>query len=83
MLGKCANPSCNVPFRYLRGGKLFLVDLAPKPGDKVDGFDRHRPHRVTYFWLCDGCSSTMSVSVNHDGVAVVQPFQVAVGADHK
>ena len=79
MLGKCANPSCNVPFRYLRGGKLFLVDAAPgKPGDHVDGFDRHRPHRAKYFWLCDDCASTLSVAVSREGVAVVQPRERAL-----
>ncbi len=80
MLGKCANPSCHVPFRYLRGGKLYLVDLAPPKPDNVDPFDRHRPHRTTYFWLCDGCAATMSVAVNQDGVAVVQPIARAVTA---
>ncbi len=81
MLEKCANPSCNVPFRYLRGGKLYLIDLAPPRTENVDPFDRHRPRRTTYFWLCDHCATTMSVAVNGDGVAVVQPLaRVAASA---
>jgi len=81
MLGKCANPSCNVPFRYLRGGRLFLVDVPPvKPAELADGFDRHHPRRTKYFWLCGDCAITMAVAVNHDGMAVVQPREQAVVA---
>jgi len=29
MVSKCANPSCDNPFRYLREGKLFLVKAYP------------------------------------------------------
>src|SRR5579864_7885467 len=75
MLGKCANPACDIPFRYLRGGKLFLIDLAGRRGEEhADGFDSHQPHRTTYFWLCDDCSTTMSVAMNHEGAAVIQPI---------
>jgi len=75
MLGKCANPSCDVPFRYLRGGKLFLVDLTASNEEiNVEGFDRHRLHHSTYFWLCDACSSKMSVAIDREGTAVIQPI---------
>jgi len=75
MLGKCANPSCEIPFRYLRGGKLFLIDLADTNcADGVDGFDRHPPHRTTYFWLCGECSGKMSVAMSREGRAVIQPL---------
>ena len=81
MLGKCANPSCNVPFRYLRGGRLFLVDVPPmNPAERVNGFDRHKPHRTKYFWLCSDCASTMAVAVNQEGVAVVQRRERLIGA---
>lgn len=80
MLGKCANPTCNVPFRYLRGGKLYLVDLAPPRAEKVDPFDRHQPRRATYFWLCEHCATIMSVAVNSEGTAVVQPMAQAAAA---
>jgi hypothetical protein len=75
MLGKCANPACDIPFRYLRGGRLFLIDLADSRAEEhVDGFDSHQPHRTTYFWLCDDCSTTMSVAMNREGAAVIQPI---------
>jgi len=28
MVAKCANPSCNVPFRYLSEGRLFRFETA-------------------------------------------------------
>lgn len=81
MLGKCANPRCDIPFRYLRGGKLFLVDLADNKIERsVDGFDCHQPHRTTYFWLCDDCSTRMSVAMNREGAAVIQPITSAKAA---
>lgn len=74
MLGKCANPSCDIPFRYLRGGKLYLVDLANTAGEEhADSFGRHQPHQTSYFWLCDDCSARMSVVMNREGAAVIQP----------
>ena len=74
MLGKCANPSCDIPFRYLRGGKLFLIEFADTGEQHADGFDSHQPHRTTYFWLCDDCSTRMSVAINREGAAVIQPI---------
>ena len=75
MLGKCANPSCDIRFRYLRGGRLFLIDLANSSGQEPpDGFDRHQSHRTTYFWLCNDCSTRMSVAMSREGTAVIQPI---------
>jgi hypothetical protein len=64
MIAKCANPDCNIAFRYLRGGKLFLLDI---PNDSP----RDATHRREYFWLCDQCSATMKVVVNKSGEAAI------------
>lgn len=64
MIAKCANPDCNVAFRYLRGGKLFLLDI---PHDSP----REGTHRREYFWLCDQCSATMKVVINESGEAAI------------
>jgi hypothetical protein len=57
MLHKCANPTCTVPFRSLREGKLFLAETFPP--DLNSGFDgtRRKLRRREHFWLCDACSS--------------------------
>lgn len=57
MLHKCANPTCTVPFRSLREGKLFLAETLPT--DLTSSFDgnRRKLHRREHFWLCDTCSA--------------------------
>ncbi len=56
MLQKCANPTCTVPFRSLREGKLFLAETLPNPSDAFDG-NRRKLRRREHFWLCDACSA--------------------------
>jgi hypothetical protein len=57
MLHKCANPSCTVPFRSLREGKLFLAETFS--ADMNSAFDgtRRKLRRREHFWLCDACAS--------------------------
>jgi hypothetical protein len=55
MLAKCANPSCSHPFRYLHEGKLYRMEWL----QANDGF---RPNSE-WFWLCDQCSSQMTLRV--------------------
>jgi len=57
MLHKCANPSCTVPFRSLREGKLFLAETLPPDGNGVFDGNRRKLRRREHFWLCDTCSS--------------------------
>lgn len=64
MIAKCANPDCNVAFRYLRGGKLFLLDIPRDTGGEGT-------RRREYFWLCDQCSATMKVVINERGKAAI------------
>jgi len=54
MLSKCSNASCCVPFRHLKGGRLFLLER-----DRADG--PCKSERIEYFWLCHDCSSTMTL----------------------
>jgi len=56
MLHKCANPTCTVPFRSLREGKLFLAETIPSDNSGFDG-NRRKLRRREHFWLCDVCSS--------------------------
>ena len=56
MLHKCANPTCTVPFRSLREGKLFLAETFPSdPNPAFDG-NRRKLRRREHFWLCNACS---------------------------
>src|SRR5271157_4479044 len=57
MLHKCANPSCTVPFRSLREGKLFLAETFPSDLSAAFDGNRRKLRRREHFWLCDVCSA--------------------------
>lgn len=78
MVAKCANPSCGASFQYLRGGKLFLVDLPrfssqPAPANGA----KHGARTAEYFWLCDRCCSELTVIVDGSGQAAVAKAHAA------
>ena len=70
MITKCANPSCNSSFRYLRGGKLFVVEpqpvSPPREAEFQDNFQRSK-----YFWLCERCARTMCIALDRNGHTVL------------
>lgn len=72
MVSKCANPSCGASFQYLRGGKLFLVDL-PRLIAATEGENggARLGRTAEYFWLCDGCCGELTVIVDEHGQAAV------------
>jgi hypothetical protein len=74
MVTKCANPSCGASFQYLRGGKLFLVEL-PRLSSQPGGNGR----TAEYFWLCDQCCSELTVTVDAMGQAAVAKARASGG----
>ena len=74
MISHCANPSCALPFHYLRGGRLYRFDIAPvgtPSADVPNAICSLKPSRATiFFWLCGQCSSKYSLCFNfRDGVS--------------
>ena len=63
MLAKCSSPSCVAPFHYLEDGRLFRLENDP-------ALRSSKSNRVEYFWLCHGCSSTMTLRLREDGTVV-------------
>lgn len=63
MLDKCSNPSCSAPFLYLQEGKLFRLEIDPAIN--------HRAGPDEYFWLCDDCSSKMTLCLGEGEAEVV------------
>ncbi len=65
MINKCANPECEVPFRYLHEGRLFVIEdrgdtsvcVGPNAASAADG-------KLSYYWLCDSCCKMMIVAVD-------------------
>ena len=65
MLYKCANESCNTPFRRLREGKLFQVETEyfAGRGPSTHNAGKTRPtRRVEHYWLCDACSPFVTLT---------------------
>jgi hypothetical protein len=77
VLSKCANPDCSTPFLYLHQGKLFRLEVEAKP-DRVKhgpiGGEKKPVRRVEYFWLCDSCSSRMTVAYERDVGIATRPL---------
>jgi hypothetical protein len=74
MLGKCCNPSCSAPFRYLRDGKLFRLESDPS-------LRTSNKNRLEYFWLCDRCSPRMTLRIGDEGTVQPVMFPGSVQAD--
>jgi len=66
MISKCANPACSARFIYLHEGKLYRFEReAREDTEPLLGFDPtvHKHSRgVEFFWLCDKCSVTMTLT---------------------
>ncbi len=60
----CANRDCKAELKYLRGGRLFLMERQPNLPSALSS-DQVPPKRpVTmrrYFWLCESCSQTHAI----------------------
>ena len=84
MLSKCANPDCSASFRYFHTGKLFRADVAVgldrrRTLDKDDRRDKPL-RRLEFFWLCEGCAQSMTLSFDKDTGVRVQPKEYARSA---
>ncbi len=69
MLSKCANASCSNSFLYLHDGKLFRMDVIVENQTQRPDEKKHS-RRIEYFWLCNECSASMTLSYR-DGSGVV------------
>lgn len=89
MVKTCANPACAVPFLYWRGGRLFRFDVTaqtPRRGvpEQIRGLKPGR--NSVFFWLCEKCCSTMTLSFDlHRGLIIVplksaKPRRSVIGA---
>jgi hypothetical protein len=59
MLAKCCNPSCDAVFRYLYDGRVFVLENDPAVEPEIS-------RRPEYFWLCQRCSSKMTLRLGED-----------------
>ncbi len=62
MVKKCVNESCAEPFKYFRGGRLFMVG---GPHATREGGE--------WFWLCPRCAEMFTVQLDAEGHPVLVP----------
>jgi len=77
MISCCANPSCGVPFYYLRGGRLYRFDIKSPTlpcADVPNAICRLRPSAAcVFFWLCKSCSSNFALKFDaRSGLSVLR-----------
>lgn len=73
MLHKCANPACSHLFRSLSRGKLFLLHMEASRIPSANR--RERPTgQMERFWLCDGCSSQLTLTFERGRGMVTVPL---------
>ena len=58
----CANVDCNAELKYLRGGRLYLLEreqfTKPESGLR---FVREHVSVRRYFWLCESCAGQYTI----------------------
>jgi hypothetical protein len=69
LLSKCANPICVTPFRYMREGRIFNV--------QIRSGSHREPVKIEHFWLCEKCAKTLKV-VFERGAVSVRPIYLAL-----
>lgn len=80
MLYKCANKTCNTPFRRLREGKLFQVETEYFDGRGTINVRRAKPpRRVEHYWLCDSCSPFVTLTFDQGKGVVTVPLPDGLG----
>ena len=81
MISKCANPTCNTDFHYLRGGRLYRFDLrcpVQPCKDVPNAICADKPSQASiYFWLCDRCSIHYTLRFSTQNGISVLPLQHA------
>ena len=82
MLHKCANESCNTPFRRLREGKLFQVETEYFTGrtSAANTARKARPsRRIEHYWLCDACSPFVTLTFDQGRGVITVPLPDGLG----
>jgi hypothetical protein len=82
MLYKCANESCNTPFRRLKEGKLFQVETQYFTGrsSSTNSTKRARPsRRIEHYWLCDACSPFVTLTFDQGRGVTTVPLPDGLG----
>jgi len=83
MLSKCLNPSCSATFHHMSQGRLFRADFeeaarkSALEGKATVVSIRGKRSSIEYFWLCEKCATTMTVSLSDTGEIIMTPLETA------
>jgi len=72
MLGKCANPTCTVPFRKLGSGRLFAFESVAIAKSVDSGSSSAMGRSPVFFWLCQYCSLSFTLRLDSTGQLTLQ-----------
>lgn len=72
MLGKCANPTCSVPFRKLGSGRLFAFESVVIARSVDSGSSYAMNRTPLFFWLCENCSPSFTLRLDSTGQLTLQ-----------
>jgi hypothetical protein len=73
VISKCANPHCPAVFRYLHEGKLFEFEVRTLDEGSQEPYSMNikSSREIKYFWLCNHCASTMTVTLDANTCEVI------------
>ena len=78
MTSHCANPECAIPLRYLRDGRIFQFEVRPAPATPSSNVSaKTGTRRLSHFWLCGPCASTLTLVFDVLQGIVVRPRKLA------
>jgi len=86
MLYKCANTECVNLFRSMSQGKLFQIHMPTQPvlGTRTRTSRKQRASSsFEHYWLCDDCSSVLTLTFTTDGGLVTVPLPVLLNKNTK
>lgn len=88
MTSHCANPACAIPLRFLRDGRLFQFEVRPTlaiseqapeqapemaPEIQNPSARERLVRKVSHFWLCGKCASSLTLAFDALKGVVVKP----------
>ena len=65
MVSRCFNLACSAPFHSLERGTVFRLE--------PDRGFRNPTAEPEYFWLCQRCEATMTLTLDEDGTVTIPP----------
>lgn len=80
MTSHCANPACAIPLHHFQDGRLFQFEVRPKlpasderPENQGPSARERLVRKVSHFWLCGKCASTLTLAFDALKGVVVKP----------